>query len=298
MRLSTPGLAACINKPAPTPLSKLFSRVAMTVAVASLAACASVGGGGSGAGFYRIERGDTLGTIARSHGIPLLRLTRLNPNLHPDRISTGEQIRMPQSGERAPGSGPYRYRIRGGDTLGSLASEFSTSTAAIQRANPGLSPGNLTAGKLIKLPHGRVSSSNGTATAARSQAPVYRLPSGVSNWSWPLANASVKREWGTNSSGTIEPMLLTTQGSPIARADAAGSVSFASSMRQLGNVVVLHHAHNMQSVYAQCGTLHVQTGQHIAKGAPLCNLAAQGELLFDVRYKGNPVNPRRVLEKQ
>lgn len=277
------------------------------VTLLTLGACATSGGGQGPGGWYSVERGDTMGTIARRNNIPALRLTRMNPSVHPDRLEVGQRIRLPDSEERTPGSGAYRYRIRQGDTLAGLSQQFSSSVSSIQSANRGLSANNLSVGRLIWIPQHGVSSGTGASAARQRQiaasraAPAAPIPAAVKNWQWPLTNARVVREFGVNGSGTLEPMLLSATSDYRVKAADTGTVRFAASMRQLGNVVIIHHANNMQSVYAQCDTLQVSVGQKIRQGAPVCSIGSSGsysgQLLFDVRHAGKPVDPRRVLKK-
>ncbi len=50
-------------------------------------------------GTHTVVRGDTLGEIARGHGVSLPELLRLNPEIRdPNRISVGQAVRVPSSG--------------------------------------------------------------------------------------------------------------------------------------------------------------------------------------------------------
>ena len=44
--------------------------------------------------FYTVRVGDTLASIARTMGIPLERLERLNPNVEPTSLFIGDRIRL------------------------------------------------------------------------------------------------------------------------------------------------------------------------------------------------------------
>ncbi|MGJ8524392.1 hypothetical protein LMG33818_000100 [Halomonadaceae bacterium LMG 33818] len=267
-----------------------------------LTACASnsIGSNGQG-GWYQVRTGDSMGRVAQRYHIPLLRLQRLNPQLGGTGLRAGERIRLPSSVERAPGRGTYKYIVRQGDTIAGLAREFSTSTAAIQHANPGLNIHHIGIGRLIRLPVGSRTNSSNANGAIRQPAPE-PIPAGVGPWPWPLPGATVTREFGVDSRGILEPMLLTASTTYTARSSVSGSVSFADNMRQLGGVVIIHTAHDMQVVYAQCAALYVKNGQSVSTGTPVCMIkpstpAAKAQLIFDVRHAGKPVDPRRVLGK-
>jgi LysM repeat protein len=49
---------------------------------------------GSGEKFYIVQPGDSLSTIAEKEGIELDTLEQLNPNLDPQTLSTGQQVRL------------------------------------------------------------------------------------------------------------------------------------------------------------------------------------------------------------
>lgn len=70
--------------------------------------------------------------------------------LPPEAAPTASSAKRP-SASKAAASGKS-YKIRKGDTLSGIAKRHGTTVAALQRANPGLSPKRLMPGKTIKLP--------------------------------------------------------------------------------------------------------------------------------------------------
>ncbi|WP_251978046.1 murein hydrolase activator EnvC family protein [Salinicola avicenniae] len=270
-----------------------------------LVGCASSGGFSQGHnGWITVQRGDTLGKIAQRADIPLLRLQRFNPGVDSRRLAVGQRLMLPSRQERAPGGGPYRYQVRRGDTYYSIARRFGADPARLQSANPGISPSALAVGQLIQVPLGgaAVASRSGGSSrpASRTLPDPGPLPGSARHWEWPLSDYRVARRFGKDAHGTLQPMLLTTTSAATAKAASNGSVRFASGMRQLGQVVIVHHSDNMQSVYAFCDKLLVNVGQEVSAGTPLCEIARDGgnqryHLLFDLRHGGKPVDPARVL---
>lgn len=257
-----------------------------------------------------IQRGDTLGEIARRGGVPLERLQRFNPGVDPRRLAVGQRLMMPTQQERAPAGGPYRYQIRPGDTYSSIARRFGTRTSRLEAANPGIEPTQLRVGQIIKVPlsgtgtavtASRPSGGDPGASAGGARPPeTGKLPTGARNWPWPLDDYRVVRSFGTDARGTLQPMLLATDRGAQARAVAEGEVRFAESMRQLGQVVIIHHADNLQSVYALCEKPLVASGDLVDPGTPVCEVGyspadERYDLLFDLRQGGKPIDPRRVL---
>lgn len=247
-----------------------------------------------------MQRGDTLYRLARQGNVPLLRLQRFNPGVDVTQLRVGQRLLMPTTQERAPGSGAYRYQIRPGDTYGNIAAHFGTSVARISAANPGLDPRSLRVGQLIAVPMGGTAVNRSQQIAKARQSPPAPLPKGVGNWPWPLTGGQVRREFGPDSRGSLQPMLIEAGSDKVVRAVAPGTVKFAGGMRQLGEVVIVHHAHNLQTVYAQCSHLNVTEGTQVQPGTPLCRIEQNArtgrfDLLFDTRNAGKPVDPRRLL---
>ena len=86
----------------------MIKRLACVSLVALVAACGSAP---VGPGFYRVERGDTLSKIARSHRQSVQSIARWNNLTNPDSIEVGQVLRVePPNGAR--GLGRYARRRR------------------------------------------------------------------------------------------------------------------------------------------------------------------------------------------
>ncbi|WP_447556505.1 LysM peptidoglycan-binding domain-containing protein [Vreelandella sp. EE22] len=257
--------------------------------------------------WLEVKRGDTLGKLANQASVPIERLERFNPGVNAQRLAVGQRLLIPTQQERAPSGGPYRYQIRSGDTFSGVARHFGTTSGRIQGANPGTSPTALRVGQVISVPLSAGSASRATASSSSSASapapaptPSASLPSSARNWPWPLEDYRIVRRFGADSRGTLQPMLLATQRGARAQSVAPGEVRFADGMRQLGEVVIVHHDDNLQSVYALCERILVSTGQNVKAGEPLCEVGQSSateryDLLFDLRQAGKPIDPRQVL---
>lgn len=260
--------------------------------------------------WVQVKRGDTLGQMAARANVPLERLQRFNPGVNARRLEVGQRLLIPTQQERAPSGGPYRYQIRPGDTFSSVARHFGTTSGRIQSANPSASPTSLRVGQVVSVPLSgsatrSVASSGGSASANRpaaapSSPPSQALPASARRWPWPLDDYRVVRRFGPDSRGTLQPMLLATQAGAQAKAVAPGEVRFADGMRQLGEVVIVHHADNLQTVYALCDRILVEVGKQVSAGDALCEVGQSDatqryDLLFDLRQGGKPIDPRQVL---
>lgn len=257
--------------------------------------------------WVEVQRGDTLGKLANRANVPLERLERFNPGVNTRRLAVGQRLLIPTQQERAPSGGPYRYQIRAGDTYSSIARHFGTTSGRIQSANAGTSPTALRVGQIVSVPLSssapRSTPASSSASSSSSPTPppaATSLPASARRWPWPLEDYRVVRRFGTDSRGTLQPMLLATQAGARAKSVAAGEVRFADGMRQLGEVVIVHHADNLQTVYALCSRTLVSVGQQVKAGDELCEIGKSNDsqrydLLFDLRQGGKPIDPRQVL---
>jgi len=130
---------------------------------------------------YRIAQGDTLGTIARRHGISVAQLKAWN-GLRSNRIQAGGRLIVGEqstststssrsstraASSRSPSTAAGgRYRIRRGDTLGSISSRFGVSVTELKQWN-GLRSSRISEGKyLVVRPASRTVASNSRASSS------------------------------------------------------------------------------------------------------------------------------------
>lgn len=95
---------------------------------------------------HTIARGDTLGGLARQHGVSLEALLQGNPQIrNPDLIYAGEQLAIPEGGQRA-------YTVRSGDTLGAIARDHGSTVEALATANNIRNPDLIQPGDRLLIP--------------------------------------------------------------------------------------------------------------------------------------------------
>jgi LysM repeat protein len=87
---------------------------------------------------YTVERGDTLGKIAREHGISLADLVEANDITNPNLIHIGQVLIVP--GEE--GESEVIHIVARGETLGKIARKYGSSVSALAERN-GISRPNL-----------------------------------------------------------------------------------------------------------------------------------------------------------
>ena len=108
---------------------------------------AAASSSGSSEQRYRIQRGDTLGTIARRFGVSIGDLRAWN-GLRGNGITAGEYLVVGSSSSQTASSGSPRYQIRRGDTLETIATRFGVSVAQLKAWN-GLRGSRIVAGDYL-----------------------------------------------------------------------------------------------------------------------------------------------------
>jgi LysM repeat protein len=122
-------------------------------------------------GVWIVRPGDTLGKISLKTGIAVDTLTQLNPEVDPQTLLEGQQIKLTaSSGEAGGGNGGAQAKqppalsnrgqaavssgvwiVRSGDTLTSISDETRIPITTLVQLNPGLDPQTLTEGQRIAL---------------------------------------------------------------------------------------------------------------------------------------------------
>ena len=101
---------------------------------------------------YTLEPGDTLGAVARRHGVSVAAIAAANHIGNPNRVFAGQVLNIPGKGP-APAA-PRVHVIASGETLGAIARRYGVSVAAIARANGIADPNRIRAGQRLSVPGG------------------------------------------------------------------------------------------------------------------------------------------------
>jgi lipoprotein NlpD len=127
------------------------------------------------------------------------------------------------------------------------------------------------------------------ATPASTDAKVTQL-------AWP-STGKVTQGFGKDKSTGMS--FAGKIGDPVAAA-ADGKVIFSNStLPQYGKMIIVKHDDDTHTVYAHNKTLLVKDGQQVKKGQKIAELGDSGatepKLYFEVRSKGKPVDPQKLL---
>lgn len=89
-------------------------------------------------------------------------------------------------------------------------------------------------------------------------------------------------------------------GQPILAA-APGKITFIGQRSGYGNVVEIEHANGLMTRYAHLSGFNARLGQQVGRGESIARMGSTGRstgthLHFEVRLRGEAINPRRFLE--
>jgi LysM repeat protein len=138
---------------------------------------------------YTVVKGDTLGKIAKAHGVTLKVLEAANPNVQPTKLKVGQKLILPAGGATAPSEtsatsagttgagGEESYVVKSGDTLTKIAKSHGTTVKVIETEN-NLSTTKIKVGQKLKMP-APVATTAPAVTPAPSPAPAPVSPAPV-----------------------------------------------------------------------------------------------------------------------
>ena len=102
---------------------------------------------------YTIRSGDTLGGIAKRHGVSSGALAKANGISDPDRIYAGQVLTIPGAAPTpSPAARTVRHVVAAGETLGAIAKRYGVSVATLAKTNGIRDPNRVAAGAVLTLP--------------------------------------------------------------------------------------------------------------------------------------------------
>lgn len=215
--------------------------------------------------FYTVKSGDSLMSISRKSGVSYSNLIRINHLQKPYGIYTGQRI-----------------------YLKSNSSSESLADRIPQKVVPVASGNTQTTANSTAVP-ASVATAPTKVVSGKS-----RAVSGVS-WMWP-ARGTVIRNFSSTNKGID---IAGSRGQNV-NAAASGQVVYSgNALRGYGNLIIINHDNEYLSAYAHNDMLLVKEGQRVKKGQVIAKMgstdASRVMLHFEIRYRGNSVNPRKYL---
>jgi murein DD-endopeptidase MepM/ murein hydrolase activator NlpD len=250
---------------------------------------------------HTVQRGETLYSIARTLGLKADDLMKYNGITDPSRLLAGQTLKIPPAGTTgSPATGSTNYRVVKGDTLYSIAREFSVTVASIQELN-GLSANYLLKeGDFLKIPANAV-------VPAKTQEPAQSAPQqGTANARgteqvtvnskirWPIAAREL-----SYMTGKLSGVVITGTRAESVSSLTRGTVLSAGPYRGFGKVVIIQVDGGYLYVYGGLENLSVKEGDRVGQGSEIGKLGLDAvsnkpQLFFMVYLNNAPVDPAKA----
>ena len=169
---------------------------AVVRAIAEYAGVPYTGPGGS-SGFYTVQKGDSLWSIAKKFGVTVQELRDAN-NLLSDTLSIGQILKIPGNDN----VGSITYTVQKGDSLWSIASRYGISVNDLRKAN-NLFTDVLSIGQVLIIPGSSNDEENGVITTPSGPSTTYTVAKGDSLW-------SIANKFGVTVQELRDANMLTT----------------------------------------------------------------------------------------
>jgi murein DD-endopeptidase MepM/ murein hydrolase activator NlpD len=246
---------------------------------------------------HTVQRGETLYSIARTLGIKADDLIKYNGITDPSRILAGQTLKIPPAGTAGtPAAGSVSYRVVKGDTLYSIAREFSVTVASIQELNSLSANYLLREGDLLKIPTHSLNAPQAAnaAAPAKTAAAVQSAPqqgTAASQVKWPIAAREL-----SYMTGKLSGVVLTGTRAESVSSLTRGTVLSAGPYRGFGKVVIIQVDGGYLYVYGGLESLSLKEGDKVGPGSEIGKLGVDAmsnkpQLFFMVYLSNSPVDP-------
>ncbi|HVT31764.1 MAG TPA: peptidoglycan DD-metalloendopeptidase family protein [Rhodanobacteraceae bacterium] len=246
----------------------------------------------SGGATYRVQRGDTLYSIAFRHGVDYRELADWNGIAPPYTIYPGRELRLasPRAATRAamrPAPAPASPSV-------ARVAPSAPKPPAITPAPP---PPSANAGT-----PSRVGPPNAPPPAVTPPSPPPEAaPSGDIAWRWP-ADGSVVGGYVAGDPMRQGIDIAGQAGAPV-RAAADGTVVYSGNgLIGYGELIIVKHNPAFLSAYGHNRKRLVQEGERVKAGQTIAEMGSSGasrdELHFEIRKNGKPSNPLDYLPRR
>lgn len=259
----------------------------------------------------RVNKGDTLYSIARRENVSVRSLIERNNLKAPYRIFPGQRLIIPRQ---------RYYTVKKGDTLYSIAKRNDMTVAQLARINNLKEPYTISPGQRLKLTDWEENTTSAntttntqttqatkttktTTTTAKTTTKNVTIPKSAQSkrFSKP-ANGKIIQKFGSTENAHNDGINIAGKlGDPIKAADKGQVVYAGNELKGYGNLLLIKHNDGWITAYAHNDKLLVKKGAQVTQGQKIATMGKTGavktpQLHFEVRYKTKVVNPELYLK--
>jgi len=103
--------------------------------------------------YWTVKHGDSYGLIAEKTGLTVDELETFNPYVDPSTLMPGQRVKLRRHvpPPKPKPLGPKYYKLRSGDSFGSIAAKTGKTIYHLQKLNPKMKPTELQPGDRVRL---------------------------------------------------------------------------------------------------------------------------------------------------
>ena len=217
-----------------------------------------------------VQKGDTVYSIARKYGMTVQQLAAANNLDQSFTIRPGQELRIDNKQDTA-----FRTELVTENTAPESGSSELRETTTPPK------PTQETAAQVIALP---------SKTTKGQQ------------WSWPL-QGKITLLKSFKATGSAQGMDLQGQkGDPVYAANDGTVVYSGNELKGFGNLIILSHKGDYMSAYAHNSRLLIEVDDKVKRGQKIAEVGSvesdKVKLFFQIRHRGEPIDPAPLLPKQ
>lgn len=259
-----------------------------------------------------VQQGDTLSSLSQRYGVPIGTIQSAN-NLADARLRPGQVLVMPGANMAgatrtasatpvAPAAAPAPVAPPPAPTVQTSAQTSNVPSVPDMPAMP--APRHVSTTTIAAPADGAATQTAPTASGAsvtsNGQLPTPEPLSGNS-FRWPvkgriISGFGTKPDGGHNDGVDIS----VPQGTPVKAAENGVVAYSGSELKGYGNLVLVRHANNWVSAYANNEALLVKRGDKVSRGQVIAKAgtsgsASQPQVHFELRKGSRPVDPTQYM---
>jgi lipoprotein NlpD len=242
-------------------------------------------------GVYIVRPGDGLYAIAWRYGLDYRSIVRINHLSEPYRLQTGQKLYLvqptAQDKKMAAAAKPAATQTVAAKPVAPTA----TQTAAVKPA--ATKPVNQPQNAAVVQPAKKAAPAAAATSSATTASDL--------TWKWPAAG-TVEQGFNANNAQNKGINIVNKAGTPI-KAAAAGQVVYSGSgLPGYGYLIIIKHNDIYLSAYAHNSAVLVKEGDKVKAGQTIARMGNTGAdkvmLHFEIRRRGQPIDPETVLPKR